>query len=58
MYFLVVILNEFLVFLHDLVKPSFDALLAVCERVAVTVQQAIHIGTLNHLDQDRGQLTL
>lgn len=52
-YFLVVFLCEVLVFLHDLMEPSFDTLLAVCERVAVAVQQAIHISTLNHLHKDR-----
>lgn len=58
LYFLVVLLSEALVFLHDLVESSLDTLLAVCERVAVAVQQAIHVGTLNHLHQDRGQLAL
>lgn len=58
LYILVVLLNEVLAFLHDLVEPSLDTLLAVWERVAVAIQQAIHVGTLNHLYQDRGQLTL
>lgn len=54
LYFLVVLPSEVLVFLHDLMEPSFDTLLAVCKRVAVAVQQAIHVSTLNHLHQDRG----
>lgn len=54
---LVVVLRELQVLLHDLVQPGLHLLLAVGQRVAVAVQQPIHVSALHHLDQDGGQLS-
>lgn len=52
----VVLLDEVAVLLQDLVQPGLDAVLAAAERVAVVVQQSVHVGALHHLNQDRGEL--
>lgn len=53
----VVLLDKVAVLLQDLVQPSLDAVLAAAQRVAVVVQQSVHVSTLHHLHQDRGELT-
>lgn len=54
-YLLVVILSELLVLLHDLMQPGLHLLLAISQRVTVTVQQSIHVGAFHHLNQDWSQ---
>lgn len=39
-------------------EPSFDTVLAAAQRVAVVVQQPVHVGALHHLNQDGSQLAL
>ncbi|KAF3855171.1 hypothetical protein F7725_023226 [Dissostichus mawsoni] len=54
---LIVVLCELLAPLHDLVQSGLHFLLAVGQRVAVAVQQTVHVGALHHLDQDGSQLS-
>lgn len=54
----IVLLDKVPVFLQNLVEPGLDAVLAAAQRVAVTVQQPVHVGAFHHLHQDGGQLTL
>lgn len=54
----VVFIAEALVRLQDLVESGLDAVLAAAQRVAVVVQQAVHVGALHHLHQDGRQLAL
>lgn len=53
-----VILRELPVALQDLVQPGLDPVLAAAQRVAVVVQQPVHVGALHHLHQDGSQLPL
>lgn len=55
-YLLIVILCKVLVLLHNFMQSGLHLLLTVRQRVAVTVQQTVHVGTLHHLDQDGSQL--
>lgn len=57
-YLLIVLQCIILILLHDFMQPGLHLLLAVSQRVAVAVQQSVHVGTLHHLDQDRCQLSL
>lgn len=54
----VVFIAEALVRLQDLVESGLNAVLAAAQRVAVVVQQAVHVGALHHLHQDGRQLAL
>lgn len=54
----VVFVAEALVRLQNLVESGLDAVLAAAQRVAVVVQQAVHVGALHHLHQDGSQLAL
>lgn len=54
----VVLVAEALVRLQNLVESGLDAVLAAAQRVAVVVQQSVHVGTLHHLHQDGRQLAL
>lgn len=55
---IIVLLDEVSVFLQNLVESGLDAVLAAAQRVAVTVQQPVHVGAFHHLHQDGCQLTL
>lgn len=54
----VVFIAEAPVSLQNLVESGLHAVLAAAQRVAVVVQQSVHIGALHHLHQDGRQLTL
>lgn len=54
----VVFVDELPVCLQNLMESSLHAVLAAAQRVAVIVQQSIHICTLHHLHQDGRQLAL
>lgn len=54
----VVFVDELPVCLQNLVESSLHAVLAAAQRVAVAVQQSVHIGALHHLHQDGRQLAL
>lgn len=54
----VVFVAEALVRLQNLVESGLDTVLTAAQRVAVIVQQAVHVGALHHLHQDGRQLAL
>lgn len=53
-----VFVDEVPVLLQDLMQSGLDAVLAAAQRVAVVVQQPVHVGALHHLHQDGCQFTL